>query len=148
MRDPLTKKARSRLMAKVRYRGNKSTEMRVESILRGRGLSGWRKHPSGVPGRPDFFFPKLRLAIFVDGCFWHGCSLCGRIPKTRVKFWTEKICSNRLRDDRIRRKLRRSGYATVRIWEHELKTLSWLTRLNKKIAMLKKAKSSLPTTIN
>ncbi len=129
MKDPLNKAERSTLMAKVRSKGNLSTEMAVESVLRASSIWGWRKHPKNVLGHPDFYFPRVKLVVFVDGCFWHGCPKCGRIPKTRVKFWTDKISSNRLRDDRLRGRLRKSGFFTMRIWEHEVKKASWVNRL-------------------
>src|SRR5258708_17167883 len=126
MRDPLSKRQRSALMAKVRHKGNRSTEMLVQATLRANRITGWRKHPRNMPGTPDFYFPKAKLAVFVDGCFWHACPKCGRIPKTRTEFWLQKITSNRRRDDRTRRVLRRAGFATIRLWEHELRTTRWL----------------------
>ncbi len=107
-------------MSKVRSRGNVSTELAVESVLKVNNITGWRKHPREIIGRPDFYFPVLKLVIFVDGCFWHSCSKCGRIPKSRTKFWTNKIANNCRRDKRIRRQLRKTGFAVMRIWEHEL----------------------------
>src|SRR5579863_6250703 len=129
MADTLTKAERSARMAKVRSRGNQSTEMRVEGLLRERLPDGWVKHPAHVPGRPDFYFEDLKLAVFVNGCFWHACPKCGRIPKTRVKFWRTKIEQNRLRDNRVRRNLWRDGYHVFCIWEHQLRDQLWLKRL-------------------
>jgi DNA mismatch endonuclease, patch repair protein len=120
VKDPLSKRERSALMSKVRSRGNQSTEKSVESVLRANKIVGWKKHAKNVPGRPDFYFPKARLAVFVDGCFWHACPKCGRIPKTRVRFWAEKIAGNRRRDNRIHRQLWRNGFRVIRIWEHDL----------------------------
>src|SRR6266496_4031912 len=131
MRDPLNNTERSVLMAKVKSRGNKSTEMVIRTALRKHHISGWRTHPKNVLGRPDFYFALQKLAIFVDGCFWHACPKCGRIPKSRVRFWTKKITSNRRRDARTRRKLRRDGYRVVRIWEHGVRSDSWVRRLQR-----------------
>jgi DNA mismatch endonuclease (patch repair protein) len=89
MSDSLTKSERSQLMAKVRGTGNRSTEAVVEAALRAERIRGWKKHPEDVPGRPDFYFPRYRLAIFVDGCFWHACPNCGRIPKSNVELEDE-----------------------------------------------------------
>ena len=136
MKDPLSKRERSALMSKVRSRGNQSTEKAVESILRANKITGWRKHPKNVIGRPDFYFPKVRLAVFVDGCFWHACPKCGRIPKSRINFWATKIAGNRQRDNRIRRRLWRTRFAVMRIWEHELRRISWVKRLQAKILKL------------
>ena len=130
MPDKLSAFERSTLMAKVRGKGNRSTEGRVEQALVHHGISGWIKHPSDVDGKPDFFFPSSRLAIFVDGSFWHSCPKCARrMPTARRDFWRAKISGNSKRDNRVRRKLRASGYHVMRVWEHELKTETWLKRL-------------------
>ena len=130
MRDPLTKAERSALMAKVRSTENKSTEGIIEGVFIHEGIKGWIKHPPGILGRPDFYFPERRLAVFVDGCFWHACPTCKRrTPTKRKRFWLQKISQNRQRDARIRRSLRTQGYHAMRVWEHELCTKRWLNRL-------------------
>lgn len=117
-------------MAKVRGKGNRSTEMKVELALVDVGVEGWEKHPKDILGKPDFYFPDHRLAVFVDGCFWHACPVCKRrVPASRAEFWRNKIDENRRRDNRQRRKLRRQGYHVMRVWEHELKRDTWLKRL-------------------
>jgi DNA mismatch endonuclease (patch repair protein) len=136
--DTLGKAERSALMAKVRSRGGKSTEKRVEAALTAQGLCGWVEHPQGIPGKPDFYFPRYRLALFVDGCFWHACPRCGRLPKSRVEFWRNKIADNWRRDKRIRRALRRRGYHVMRIWEHEAGQDSWVGRLRAMIGRIEK----------
>jgi DNA mismatch endonuclease (patch repair protein) len=78
-------------------------------------------HPDGIPGRPDFIFTKRRVAVFVDGCFWHGCPRCGHIPKTNTPFWKAKIQRNIDRDRETNQKLRECDFQVERIWEHELK---------------------------
>jgi len=83
-------------------------------------LRGWKLRPSEMPGRPDFWFPEARLAVFLDGCFWHGCPKCGHYPKTRAAFWKAKINLNRERDRRTNRELHRRGCRIVRFWEHEI----------------------------
>lgn len=70
--------------------------------------------------RPDFIFPKVRLALFVDGCFWHGCPRHGTQPKGNAVFWRNKISRNQARDRLVTRTLRRAGWRVLRIWEHEL----------------------------
>jgi len=134
MVDKLSKKQRSAHMAKIRGSGNLSTEGKVEEILLQTGIFGWVKHPKGIHGTPDFFFPEQQLALFIDGCFWHGCLKCNRrIPHTRREYWRNKITENRRRDDRQRRTLRRHGYSVMRIWEHDLKMDKkpdkWIKRL-------------------
>lgn len=109
--------SRSHLMARIRSKQNVTTELKLLSLLRTTGLHGWRRN-FPLPGNPDFVFPKSKLAIFVDGCFWHG-HVCGRNlkPKRNAAMWRAKIKGNRVRDQRVSRKLRRSGWSVIRIWE-------------------------------
>jgi len=133
--DPLSEAERSARMARVRGAGNKSTEGRVEAALVTAGVEGWEKHPKGVLGKPDFYFPRQRVAVFVDGCFWHGCPVCARrTPTVRAEFWRGKIDENRRRDEHQRRRLRRQGYHVMRVWEHDIKKGPWLTRLRSLLA--------------
>jgi DNA mismatch endonuclease (patch repair protein) len=128
-RDPLTSEQRSLQMAKVRARGNRSTEMRVAGCLIRHGFRGWKRHLD-LPGRPDFCFVRRRVTVFVDGCFWHGCPKCRRnMPNGRRDFWSRKIESNRRRDRKVERILRAQCYAVLRIWEHSLRDDRWLSRL-------------------
>jgi DNA mismatch endonuclease (patch repair protein) len=109
-------------MAKVRSKGNASTESAVIALFREASITGWRRHPKGMLGNPDFYFPRARLIVFVDGCFWHACPVCKRnSPQTRADFWQQKIDGNRRRDNRTRRKLRQQGYSVFRIWEHDVR---------------------------
>lgn len=110
---------RSVAMGKIRSRNNRTTELRLRMALIREGLGGWVLHPD-LPGRPDFFFARERLAVFVDGCFWHGCKTCGHVPKTRSRFWGAKIERNRQRDKNTSRALRSSGIRVLRVWEHSL----------------------------
>jgi DNA mismatch endonuclease (patch repair protein) len=115
-------KERSDQMRAVRGRGNKSTEVCLRLALAKAGVRGWRIVARSVCGCPDFYFPKEQLAVFVDGCFWHGCPRCGHIPQTNRPFWRTKIMLNRLRDRATTARLRRQGIAVVRFWEHELQS--------------------------
>ncbi len=134
--DPLSTAERSARMAKVRGTGNKSIEELVEAALFENGIVGWEKHPKGIVGKPDFYFPAEHVAIFVDGCFWHACPVCNRnVPTARGEFWRNKIDENRRRDNRQRRLLRRQGYHVIRVWEHQLRADTWLKRLQ---AMLRR----------
>ena len=119
MPDNLTTKQRSYTMSRIRSRGNLTTEKRLEKILRGYKIFGWRRH-ADLPGRPDFVFWKHKVAVFVDGCFWHGCPTCSLEPKSNIEYWTKKIENNRRRDKRVRAQLNRKGWSTIRIWEHSL----------------------------
>lgn len=87
--------------------------------------------------RPDFVFPRLRVAVFVDGCFWHGCPKHVTWPKTRAAFWRQKIEGNRARDRQVNCHLRVRGWTVIRIWEHELQTRNQ-PRLLKRLACLSK----------
>ncbi|GDX12105.1 hypothetical protein LBMAG57_38770 [Verrucomicrobiota bacterium] len=99
---PLT---RSQIMARVRGRGNKSTEENLARLFRKAGITGWRRHLC-LLGTPDFAFPKLRLAVFVDGCFWHGCPKHATKPKNNADFWRKKLAANKARDRLVTRTLR------------------------------------------
>jgi len=143
MRDPLSKAERSARMSKIRSKGNRSTEVRAELKLLEVGITGWDKHRKDVLGKPDFFFPRHRLALFVDGCFWHACPVCKRrTPASRSQFWSKKIDENRKRDNRQHRKLRAQGYHVMRVWEHELKRDTWLKRLRSMLSRIEREPGS------
>lgn len=113
--------SRAELMSRVRSRDNKTTERRMAILLREAGLTGWRRNVM-LLGKPDFVWLKLRVALFVDGCFWHGHD-CGRnlTPKNNVEHWERKLRATRQRDTAIRRELRRKGWSVIGIWECDLK---------------------------
>lgn len=119
--DRVTKEKRSEMMAAVKGRGNLTTEVALMKILRKEKITGWRRHYDRVEGRPDFAFSKEKLAIFIDGCFWHGCKKHGTIPKTNVEFWEKKIETNMKRDKLVSKNLKKKGWRVLRIWEHDLK---------------------------
>jgi DNA mismatch endonuclease (patch repair protein) len=120
MSDVFTQGKRSLVMAAIRSRGNKDTEVALALLLRRHKITGWRRHMP-IFGRPDFVFPKLRLAIFVDGCFWHGCPRHGTKPKNNAEFWLKKLARNQARDRLVTRTLRGRGWRVLRVWEHELR---------------------------
>lgn len=107
-------------MASVKGKGNKSTELAMVTLFKDNSISGWRRHLSH-PGKPDFCFPKEKVVVFVDGCFWHGCAKCYRRPKSNQDFWDAKVAANRLRDKEVNRKLRAKGFSVIRVFEHQLK---------------------------
>lgn len=127
--------SRSQLMSRVRSTGNKTTEKCLASMLREKGLNGWRRHQS-LPGKPDFVWRATKVAVFVDGCFWHGHN-CRRnlSPKRNKKAWDNKIKGNRVRDRKVTRQLRQGGWKVVRIWECQLNKspATCLTRISKAI---------------
>ena len=113
--------ARARLMRSVRSQDNRTTERRLRMALVSRAISGWQLRPKSVQGRPDLYFPAQQLAIFVDGCFWHGCAKCGHVPTRNSAFWAIKLARNRDRDISTNGALVRDGIAVLRFWEHELR---------------------------
>jgi DNA mismatch endonuclease (patch repair protein) len=119
MPDVFTKKKRSQVMAAIRSRGNKDTELKLAAILRAAGITGWRRHQALI-GRPDFVFRRARVAIFVDGCFWHGCPRHGRNPGSNRDYWLPKLRRNKKRDAAVARHLVQTGWSVLRLWEHDL----------------------------
>jgi DNA mismatch endonuclease, patch repair protein len=120
MPDVFTKEKRSEVMSHIRGKGNMGTELVMMSILRKNRISGWRRNQA-VLGKPDFVFPKQKIALFVDGCFWHGCLKHSNMPKNNREFWVKKLQSNKDRDKFVARELRKLGWKVIRVWEHELK---------------------------
>lgn len=132
MADIWSKRKRSEVMALIRSHGNKATELRLITIMRAAGNTGWRRKQP-LTGKPDFIFRKQRVAVFVDGCFWHGCPRHGTKPASNRAFWRKKFTANKARDQRVSRELRRQGWCVLRIWEHELKKPSTVVGRVKKI---------------
>jgi DNA mismatch endonuclease (patch repair protein) len=140
-------------MSRIRSRGNKDTELALAKLLRANHISGWCRHlliratvesrwlrvesrkrgrirqPSTfnphLAVRPDFVFLKFRTAIFVDGCFWHGCPNHATKPQNNRVFWHRKLSANKVRDRLVNQTLRRAGWRVLRIWEH---TLRWANK--------------------
>ena len=118
MADMFTKQKRSEIMSLIRAK-NTGIEKKVFSHLR-RNKVYFQQHYSKVPGKPDVALPKKKIAVFIDGDFWHGYKFqqwMHRIPK---QYWREKIAANMARDAKNRRALRRQGWKVMRVWGHEL----------------------------
>lgn len=116
MADNLTPEQRRRCMVRNKSR-NTGLEKRVCKVMRNAGLR-FRRHAADLPGRPDAVFRKERVAVFIDGDFWHGW----RFPQwaeSLAPAWREKIEKNRLRDRRNAARLRRAGWCVIRVWEHQ-----------------------------
>lgn len=126
--DRVSKAIRSKIMAAVRSRGNKTTEQKMTGILRANHLRGYRTQWP-VTGKPDFAWPKRKIALFIDGCFWHGCPTCNRPSKTNVRFWRAKIRNNRRRDAKVSRSLRKNGWVVLRVWECRVGTKGTVSRI-------------------
>lgn len=121
MADVLTIAQRSYNMSRIRSE-NTGPEQLLQRMFVLRGLSDFEMQPKQIPGRPDFYFPNSKSAVFVDGCFWHGCKNCFKEPQTNQKFWSSKIGINMTRDRIVNRKLSILGITIIRVKEHELKT--------------------------
>jgi len=110
---------RSRIMRSVPGK-NTTPERALRRALWAAGLRGYRLHNESVPGTPDVVFGPERLAIFVDGCFWHGCPRCYREPKSRREYWRMKVARNKDRDIKVNKACKVAGWHVLRIWEHNL----------------------------
>lgn len=135
--DVFTAAKRSQIMSKVRSTGNASTELKLIAEFKERKITGWRRK-SKIFGHPDFIFPKLRVAVFVDGCFWHGHDCRNTKPKDNADYWRAKIERNQRRDQAATERLTALGYRVVRIWECEFQKKR-RERLEEKLATIVEA---------
>ncbi len=119
MADTFSKKQRSAIMRAVKSKGNQSTEIKLMALLKARHITGWRRNYK-ILGRPDFVFPQKRVALFADGCFWHGHTCRNVTPSDNAAYWQNKIARNRARDRTITRALTRQGWRVVRLWECQI----------------------------
>lgn len=120
--DTVSKAKRSEIMSRIRSRDTKPELALAEELRRAAdpGLP-FERDAGDVDGRPDFAFRQVRLAVFVDGCFFHGCPRHYKEPKSNVAFWRGKIARNRERDRQVRRRLNYLGWSVMRVWEHEVR---------------------------
>ena len=133
MGDNLKPADRRKTMQAVKGKGTR-LEKRLFSMLVRMGLRGWKKNVDSIIGKPDIVFISQRVAIFVDGCFWHGCPHCKRkLPQTNRKYWKRKIERNIALAKSYSRQLRAGGWTVIRIWEHELKGTAGMQRIKAKI---------------
>lgn len=107
-------------MRAVKNRRVKSTELALRARLLRAGIRGWRTYVCSLPGTPDFVFDGEKLAVFVDGCFWHGCPSWYRRPLSNQSYWDAKVQRNRERDLQVNIQLRKEGWRVLRVWEHDL----------------------------
>lgn len=149
--DRCSPQARSKTMASIRGRGNKTTEVAFVEILRAAAIVGWRRHleislkplqdgyarqPRGirpskrqaVTVRPDFVFRAAKIAVFLDGCFWHKCPIHYKAPTSNEHYWDQKINANVVRDRRIDAALKAAGWRVLHLWEHEMRVPSIVLR--------------------
>lgn len=161
MSDVFDAKKRSEVMSRIKGTGNKSTELALVQLMRAARITGWRRHVEiklRYQGRhahksaaitqfmvkPDFIFRAVRLAVFVDGCFWHQCSLHSSLPANNRAFWVAKLRRNVSRDRRSTRLLRLSGWSVLRLWEHDLADcLGTIRRLRRCLTTARRRQSQL-----
>ena len=107
-------------MASVKSKENISTERALVKIFNDNEIKGWRRNYS-VIGKPDFVFLKKRIAVFADGCFWHGHNCRNLKPKNNSNYWAQKIIKNKNRDNYITNLFKKRGWTVIRYWECEIK---------------------------
>lgn len=160
----------SEAMSRIRGRSNKDTEGALAKLLRSRGITGWRRNQP-VLGKPDFVFHHKCVAIFVDGCFWHGCPKHSHPAKwirksqmpatarsfdklrmttgskrTGKRFWREKLAANIARDRFVSRELRKQGWRVIRIWEHQLRQGRGMRDEGGRMRVVEKIRKALGST--
>jgi DNA mismatch endonuclease, patch repair protein len=119
MTDVLTSEQRKFNMSRILGK-NTGPEIKLRKLLWSQSIRGYRIHYK-LPGKPDIVFVKKKIAIFIDGCFWHKCPVCFQEPETRKEFWMKKIQSNIDRDKKVNDQLISEGWTIIRIWEHEIR---------------------------
>lgn len=131
--DVVSPVVRSRIMASIKGHDT-CPEMAVRRAMHAAGLR-FRLHRRDLPGTPDLVFPRHHTVVFVHGCFWHRHSRCrfAKLPASARLWWKEKLTTNRLRDDRQQRALRREGWKVIVVWECELRDPRTLPRLARSI---------------
>ncbi len=117
MPDVLTKTQRSRCMSAIRGKNTKP-ELVLRKALWTAGLR--YRLRNNLPGRPDIIFPSKKIAVFVDGCFWHRCPEHFQAPEHNAQFWADKIARNVKRDREVEQQLSTMGWRVLRFWEHEI----------------------------
>ena len=131
MPDKITKTQRSYIMSQIRGTRTKP-ELIVKENIDGRKL---RYQPKGIPERPDFANKSKKIALFIDGCFWHKCPRCYKPPKSNKKYWKAKVERNTKRDIYVNRKMKKEGWNVIRFWEHQVKEneLHVIKKINKQL---------------
>lgn len=128
MPDVFDNKKRSEIMKKVRSNNNKSTELKLIKLFNEHEITGWQRNYK-VKGHPDFVFLKEKIAIFVDGCFWHGHDCRNTRPKDNAEYWQKKRERNIKHDKEITQLFENRGWYVLRIWECELKKQNQLSTI-------------------
>lgn len=119
MTDVFSPSERSAIMRNIKHRGNKSTEVKLISIFKHNSIVGWRRNYP-VIGKPDFVFLKCKIAVFADGCFWHGHHCRNITPKQNDDYWKRKLQRNRERDKKVNELFVSRGWRVLRFWECDI----------------------------
>jgi DNA mismatch endonuclease, patch repair protein len=120
MADTFTKEVRSNIMRAVKSKGNKSTEGRFINLFKEKKLKGWGRNYL-IFCKPDFVFPKNKVAVFADGCFWHGHNCRNISPKSNAEYWKSKIARNKKRDKEVNKVLKEKGWSIFKFFECKTK---------------------------
>lgn len=132
MADVFDTSKRSQIMKRVKSKNNKSTELKLIQIFKDNNIIGWKRNYP-VKGHPDFVFLNKRIAVFVDGCFWHGHDCRNTRPSDNADYWSKKRERNIQHDKEVTALFKKRGWKVLRIWECELKKTNrnhLLSRLN------------------
>jgi DNA mismatch endonuclease (patch repair protein) len=121
MTDVFSKQERSAIMRAVKSKENKSTELALIKLFKKYEIKGWRRNCK-ISGNPDFVFPKYRIAVFTDGCFWHGHDCRNTKPASNQNYWKRKIDKNMERDRQVTEQMMWKKWSVIRIWECEIKS--------------------------
>ena len=127
-RSPVPKNSTvSKVMSSIKGKNTKP-ELLFRKLLYQSGLRGYRINYAKLPGKPDIVFTKKKIAIFINGCYWHGCNICGwKTPKHNPDYWINKIEKNRSRDAVKKKLLEDFGFEVIVVWEHDFKEhLGWI----------------------
>ena len=136
MTDVFDNKKRSDIMSKVRSKNNKSTELALIKFFKENDITGWKRNYL-VKGHPDFVFLDKKIAIFVDGCFWHGHDCRNTRPSDNAEYWQKKRERNIKHDKEITALFENRGWTVIRIWECELKKKNRILLLKKLSVILR-----------
>ncbi len=120
MADVFDSQKRSDIMSKAHSNNNKSTELALIKFFKENNITGWKRNYP-VKGHPDFVFLDKKIAIFVDGCFWHGHDCRNTRPSDNVEYWRKKRERNIKHDKEVTALFEQRGWTVIRIWECELK---------------------------
>lgn len=135
MADFVSTVKRSKIMSAIRSKGNETTELAMIRLFRKNKIVGWRRNCK-LQGKPDFVFPKDKLIVFVDGCFWHGHTCLKPRDSLKKGFWKEKIGRNKERDKLVNKVLRKEGWKVIRVWECEIEKKKYSRKFSKIIDYL------------